>query len=147
MFKRGLVLSMLLSLAACGGVDPNSPLGQRKALFKQMLNVSEDLGGMLRGRIKFNEELFAEKALLLDELSRQPWQHFESADDQSKSSAQDDLWQKKERFMQLARELEGTTARLVESTVQMPLNPEVLAVRVDLVEKACENCHQEFRVY
>jgi cytochrome c556 len=38
-----------LTLSACGGVDPNSPLGQRKAIFKQMLKTGEDLGGMLRG--------------------------------------------------------------------------------------------------
>jgi len=145
--RTGVLLFIFMFLAACGGVDPNSPLGKRKAAFKQMLNVSEDLGGMLRGRIKFDEQAFVEKAALLDEVSRLPWQYFEEAPDADKSSARDDVWQEKERFMELARELEGTTARLVQSTVQQPLNPDVLATRVDLVEKACENCHQEFRVY
>lgn len=147
MFRSGVLLLMVMLLASCGGVDPNSPLGKRKAAFKQMLNVSEDLGGMLRGRIKYNEELFVEKAKLLDQVSRLPWQYFEEESDASNSSARDDVWQEKERFMQLARELEGTTARLVESTVQQPLNIDVLATRVDLVEKACESCHEEFRVY
>ncbi len=43
-----------LTLAACDRVDPNSPLGQRKAIFKQMLKTSEDMGGMLRGRLPFD---------------------------------------------------------------------------------------------
>ena len=76
MLKRGLLLAVVLSLGACGGVDPNSPLGKRKAIFKEMLSVSEDLGGMLRGRIKYNEAVFGEKAIEIDRLSKTPWQHF-----------------------------------------------------------------------
>lgn len=147
MFKRGVVLVMVMGLAACGGVDPDSPLGKRKAIFKEMLNTSEDLGGMLRGRIKYDEALFIEKAIHLDDISRQPWQHFPTAKEDGKTSARDDVWQRQERFQELARELEATTARLVESTTQPPLNKSVLAIRVQAVEDSCESCHQEFRVY
>lgn len=145
--KRGFLLAMVISLAACGGVDPNSPLGKRTAIFKEMLSVSEDLGGMLRGRIAYDEALFVEKAAALEALSKEPWQHFPTVKDDAKTSARDDVWQKQERFQELARELEGTTARLVESTTQAPLNESVLALRVQAVEDACESCHQEFRAY
>lgn len=147
MFKRGVVLAMIMGLTACGGVDPDSPLGKRKAIFKQMLNTSEDLGGMLRGRIQYDEALFVEKALLLDDLSKQPWQHFPTVKEKGKTSARDDVWQRQERFQELARDLESTTARLVESTTQQPLNKSVLAIRVQAVEDSCESCHQEFRAY
>jgi cytochrome c556 len=145
--KRGFLLAMVLSLAACGGVDPDSPLGKRTAIFKQMLNVSEDLGGMLRGRIAYDEQLFVEKAMELDTLSQQPWQHFPTVKDDDKTSARDDVWERQERFQELARVLEGTTARLVASTTELPLNQSVLSVRVQAVEDACESCHQEFRAY
>lgn len=147
MFKRGVVLAMIMGLTACGGVDPDSPLGKRKAIFKQMLNTSEDLGGMLRGRIQYDEALFVEKALLLDDLSKQPWQHFPTVKEDDKTSARDDVWQRQERFQELARDLESTTARLVESTTQQPLNKSVLAIRMQAVEDSCESCHQEFRAY
>jgi hypothetical protein len=76
-FKRiSVVLLACLTLSACGGVDPNSPLGQRKAIFKQMLKTGEDLGGMLRGRIPFDGPKFAEGAVKLDALSHEPWKHF-----------------------------------------------------------------------
>lgn len=101
--KRGFLLAMVMSLAACGGVDPDSPLGKRTAIFKQMLNVSEDLGGMLRGRIPYDEQLFVEKAMELDALSQQPWQHFPTAKDDDDSSARDEVWQRQERFQELAR--------------------------------------------
>ncbi len=145
--KRGLLLAVVLSLGACGGVDPNSPLGKRKAIFKEMLSVSEDLGGMLRGRIKYDETLFVEKAIQLDTLSKTPWQHFPSIKEDEKTSARDDVWQQQERFQELARELEGTTARLVASTTEPPLNESVLALRVQAVEDACELCHKAFRAY
>ena len=145
--KRSVLLAVVMSLAACGGVDPNSPLGKRTAIFKEMLSVSEDLGGMLRGRIAYDEPLFVEKALELDTLSKQPWQHFPSIKDDEKTSARDEVWQKQERFQELARELEGTTGRLVASTTELPLNKSVLGVRVQAVEDACESCHKEFRAY
>ena len=145
--KRGFLFAMMLSLTACGGVDPDSPLGKRTAIFKQMLNVSEDLGGMLRGRIPYDEQLFVEKAMELDALSQQPWQHFPTAKDDDDSSARDEVWQRQERFQELARALEGTTGRLVASTTERPLNQSVLRVRMQAVEDGCESCHQEFRVY
>ncbi|MBS7326267.1 MAG: cytochrome c [Thiopseudomonas sp.] len=146
MLKYFVAAAALLVLAGCGGVDPNSPEGKRKAAFKQMLNLSEDMGGMLRGRLKFDEQQFAEKAALLDDVSRQPWQYFETASD-SKTAAKDDIWQQKERFLQLARELENTTVVLRESAKQQPANTDTLGVRIDQVEKACESCHQAFRIY
>ena len=41
-FKPILLGVVALALVACNGVDPNSPLGKRQALFKQMLKTSED---------------------------------------------------------------------------------------------------------
>ena len=99
-FKRlTVVVLACLTLSACGGVDPDSPLGQRKAIFKQMLKTSEDLGGMLRGRIKYDEALFIEKAVRLDALVKTPWQHFPSIKEEEKTAARDDVWHQQERFL------------------------------------------------
>lgn len=147
MLKYIMAAAALLVLTGCGGVDPDSPLGKRKALFKQMLNTSEDMGGMLRGRLVFDEQQFKDKAVLLDEISRQPWQYFDNSDNSGKSGARDAVWQQQEKFSQLARELEASTERLLQTLEQAPLNKDAVALRVDLIEKACENCHQEFRVF
>ena len=147
-FKLGLVALSALLLTACdSGVDPNSPVGKRKAAFKEMLNVSEDLGGMLRGRIVYDEQLFIEKATYLDELGRTPWQYFPELPEADKSSAKADVWEQQEKFKNLAREMEQATANLVASTQAKPVITSALKQRMQAVEDSCESCHQAFRAY
>ncbi|HSC83945.1 MAG TPA: cytochrome c [Pseudomonas sp.] len=146
--KIVLLLIAVLGLSACGGVDPNSPLGKRQAIFKQMLKTSEELGGMLRGRVPFDGVRFAAGAKQLDELAHQPWQHFPQVREaEGDSDARDEVWQRQERFQQLARELESATGALAAVAPQQGLKAETLAPLVQRVEDGCEGCHKEFRVY
>ncbi|MDD1975716.1 MULTISPECIES: cytochrome c [Pseudomonas] len=146
MLKRlSVVLLAYLTLTACGGVDPNSPLGQRKTLFKQMLKTSEDLGGMLRGRLAFDSQKFADGAVKLDTLSREPWKHFPQVREDDETSARPEVWEKQARFEDLARQLEAATAELVAVTRTQPLKAADLAAPTDKVEAACKACHTEFR--
>ena len=146
--KKLLILAACMGLAACGGVDPNSPLGKRQAIFKEMLHTSEDLGGMLRGRINFDEQRFATGATKLDQLSRQPWQHFPQAQEgDSDSAARDEVWQRQERFQVLVRELEASTGQLAGAVKSRPFTSQTMAPLVQKVEDGCEACHQEFRAY
>ena len=143
----GAALFAVVVLAGCERVDPNSPLGKRTAIFKEMMKTSEDLGGMLRGRLAFNEEKFVAGAAHLDALTQQPWQHFPQVRDSDDSQARDAVWQRQERFNELARAQEAATAALVEATAQRPLDPASLAAPVQRVEDACKACHNEFRAY
>lgn len=145
--KLKALLCCCVLLTACGGVDPNSPLGQRQAIFKQMLKASEELGGMLRGRVPFDGARFATGAKQLDELAHQPWQHFPQVREEDSSDARDEVWQRQERFQQLARELEAATGALATGSAQPVLKTESLAPLVQRVEDGCEGCHKEFRVY
>ncbi|RJG12444.1 cytochrome c [Pseudomonas cavernicola] len=145
--KLSLALLACLTLTACGGVDPNSPLGKRQAIFKQMLKTSEDFGGMLRGRIPFDGARFTAGAIKLDSLSQQPWQHFPQVKETDKTSAKPEVWESQARFQELARQLEGATAALVVATTQQPLDPVKLGPPVQAVEDACETCHKAFRTH
>ncbi|WP_394235177.1 c-type cytochrome [Pseudomonas anguilliseptica] len=149
MKSRYLLVPLLaLTLAACGGVDPNSPQGQRQTIFKQMLKVSEDLGGMLRGRIPFNEQRFVSGVAELDQLTRTPWQHFPQVREEGEESrAKDDVWQRQARFQELARAMEASTAALLAATATQPLKPEALTAPVQRVEGSCKACHEEFRAF
>lgn len=145
--KLLVILLAGFSLTACERLDPNSPLGQRKAIFKQMLKTSEQLGGMLRGRFSFNEAGFVAGASSLNALVSKPWQHFPQVRDEGKSSAKDEVWQNQQRFNELARQLEMRSADLLAATAQKPLTPNALVAPLNQLEAACKACHQEFRDY
>ncbi|CAI8721916.1 Cytochrome c [Pseudomonas sp. IT-P253] len=143
--KLSVVLLACLTLSACGGVDPNSPLGQRKAIFKQMLKTGEDLGGMLRGRIPFDGPKFAAGAEKLDALSHEPWKHFPQVREEDHTSAKDNVWQQQARFQEMARNLEGATGELVMTSKVEPYKVSNLGPAVQKVEDACSACHKQFR--
>ena len=149
MKSRYLLLPILaLTLVACGGVDPNSPQGKRQAIFKQMLKTSENLGGMLRGRIAFDAERFASGAVELDRLTRTPWEHFPRVQEEGgETRAKDDVWLRQERFQQRAREMEASTAALVAASSAKPLRRDPLAAPMQRVEDSCKACHEEFRAF
>ena len=140
-----VVVLACLTLTACGGVDPDSPLGQRKAIFKQMLKTSEELGGMLRGRIPFDGPRFTEGAIKLDALAHEPWKHFPQVKETAQTSATDDVWQKQARFQELARQLEAATGELVIASQVQPYKASNLTPAVQKVEDTCSACHKEFR--
>ena len=139
-------LVAVMALAGCDRIDPDSPLGKRKAIYQQMLDVKEEMGGMLRERLEFDPEQFTRDAVKLDQLSRQPWQHYPEAKE-AQSDAKADVWQQQERFNEMARELEARTAALVAVTVEQPVTAVSVAPTFKQVEDACEACHKEFRAY
>ncbi|WP_341961417.1 cytochrome c [Pseudomonas sp. RC10] len=141
----GLMLMVGVMLSACSGEDPNSPLSQRKAIFKQMLKTSEDTGGMLRGRLPFDGPKFAEGALKLDALAHEPWKHFPAVKESEHTSAKDAVWERQARFQELARALEARTGELVIATQTLQLTPANMIPPMNNVEDACDACHKEFR--
>lgn len=140
-----LIVAAALLLSGCNGPDADSPLAQRKAVFKQMLKTSEDIGGMLRGRLPFDGPAFAAGAVKLDALSHEPWKHFPAVKESEHTSAKDAVWQKQARFQTLARALETRTGELVVATEQLQLTPANMIPPMNNVEDACDACHKEFR--
>jgi len=118
-----------------------------QAAFKEMLKVSEDLGGMLRGRIPYDESAFISGASELERLSHEPWQHFPEVADDERSKASAEVWQRQEQFQKMARDLEQATAALVQATTAPPLRRSELEPAVQAVEDSCEACHKAFRAY
>jgi cytochrome c556 len=144
--KLCIAMLGILALSACGGVDPNSPLGQRKAIFKEMLKTSEDMNGMLNGRVAFDGQRFSDAAVKLDALAQEPWKHFPQVKEADHTSAKDDVWQKQERFQVLVSSLEAATGELKGVAAAKP-TAAVLAPSLSKVQAACEACHKEFRAY
>ncbi|KAF1053528.1 MAG: Cytochrome c' [Stenotrophomonas maltophilia] len=136
------------ALAGCHRLDPNSPLAKRQVIFKQMLHTSEDMGGMLRGRVDFDAQKFRADAVQLNQLAGQPWQYFPTAkptEQDGDTRARDEIWQRQLEFQADAKTFQHAAAALEANTREGTLTPE--GVRKDLaaVEDACEACHKKFR--
>jgi cytochrome c556 len=103
---------------------------------------------MLRGRLPFKTERFAEGAVELDRLTATPWQHFPQVrEDGGESRARDEVWQRQARFAELADAMQVSTAELVQAASVRPLKRSELAAPMQRVEDSCKACHEEFRTY
>ena len=147
MNPRALILLVVacLTLCACGGVDPNSPLGKRKSIFKQMLHTSDDMNSMLLGSVPFDSAQFLVSAVKLDELAQLPWQHFPKVREEDHTNAKPEVWERQARFQELAQALEASTARLVIASRAQTSDATALDAPLQDVEGRCKACHLEFR--
>lgn len=96
-----VVLLAGVALSGCHRMDPNSPEAKRQAIFKEMLRTSEDMGGMLRGRLPFDAEKFRAGSAKLHQLADQPWQYFPSpkaGEEGEDTRAKDEVWQRQQEF-------------------------------------------------
>ena len=104
--------------------------------------------GVVVGRvadIQFDAQTFELQAQQLEQLSGQPWQHFPAVRDEGDTAAKAEVWQRQERFQELAQALQARTAELAQASQIKPLTAESIEPVQAKVEAACKACHQEFR--
>ncbi len=141
-----VVLACLL-VSGCRGADPDSPEARRQAVFKQMLVSSEELGGMLRGRLAFKPERFAEGARELNALAARPWQYFPPPAGDERSTARPEVWEQHARFEAFAQQLQVATEALQSAAGRPQGSVDQLQPALGRVEAACKRCHEAFRAY
>ncbi|SHL30331.1 c-type cytochrome [Phytopseudomonas punonensis] len=141
-----VVLASVL-LNGCGGADSDSPEARRQVVFKQMLLSSEELGGMLRGRLAFRPERFAECARELNNLAALPWQYFPSPEGDERSTARPEVWDQHARFEAFAQQLQVATEALQLAASMPQVSVDQLQPALWQVEAACKRCHEAFRAY
>lgn len=138
------ILAIGAGLAGCDRLDPNSPLAQRRKVFKEMTKTRERLLAFAKGRQRFDADTAIHDAQQLQALAQKPWQFFpEVMQADSVGHAKDSVWQEPEKFKRLAHALEDATGALATTAQERSLD--TLKPAVFRVEKACSNCHEEFR--
>lgn len=136
-----------LALVGCGGpADPDSPEGKRQAVFKQFLQHSEPMGGMLSGRVPFDGQALAGHAEGLAELVEAPWDYFpEPGDSRQRNAALTDIWQQPDAWQQAIADYRQAVADLLVVTREGVDSPEQVAAPVAAVQQGCKGCHDGFR--
>lgn len=144
-----LCLPVLLALAGCGNqqADPASPEGQRQALFKEFLQHSEPMGGMLSGRLAFDGEAFASHAGQLSVLADAPWAHFPDpdSDNPQPNAALPAVWSDAEGFAARIEQYQAAVAELNLVTQRGVEAPEQVSSAMQEVQQACKACHDGYR--
>lgn len=147
-FKLLGVTALSVLLVACGGqtADPDSPEGKRQALFKQMLNNSEPLGGMLSGRLDFDADNFAMHVERLVDLADAPWEYFpEPGDSHQPNAALPSVWSDAAGFTTAIENYQQSLTELARVTAIQGDDPDALLAPLSKVQQACSSCHDDYR--
>lgn len=136
-----------LALTGCSNeADPDSPEGQRQAIFKQFLQHSEPMGGMLRGRLAFDGDAFAHHTQALAESADSPWLLFpEPGDTRQKNAARPEVWSDPQGFSQAIDRYQEAISDLATVTAQGVDSPEQVDELFNAVQQSCKSCHDSFR--
>ena len=142
-----LLVVLGLTLTGCSNeADPDSPEGQRQATFKQFLQHSEPMGGMLRGRLEFDGEAFAGHARALAESADAPWALFpEPGESRQKTAALPKVWSDPQGFAQAIDRYQQAVADLAAVTAAGVTSPEQVDTSFTAVQQSCKGCHDNYR--
>ncbi|MCL5042945.1 MAG: cytochrome c [Gammaproteobacteria bacterium] len=146
--KLFVLTSLSILLTACGSqsADPDSPEGQRQAAFTRMLNSSEPLDGMLRGRLAFDADIFAAHVQRLVELADVPWEHFpEPGDSRQPNAARPSVWSDAAGFAAAIEQYQHAVSELAAVTAEQGDDPDALRAPLTAVQQACRGCHDDYR--
>lgn len=133
-------------LAGCGGdwddAHPGQPVTQRRALFRKIASVTEQMGLVLRDRKDYDPQEFAHNARELHTLSTAPWAHFPPGSDYSPSHALPAVWARAEDFRKHQQDFEGATAQLDAAASAQDMAR--IRSAHDAVIRSCRACHEIF---
>jgi cytochrome c556 len=98
---------------------------------------------MTNNRIPFDAKTAAEDAEALVTLTKLPWIGFVEGTDKGDTGAKPEIWKDKSKFDNLARRMQDEVVKL--NAVAKTGNPEQIKNAVNTVDKACTDCHDDFR--
>ncbi|QSI76738.1 MULTISPECIES: cytochrome c [Niveibacterium] len=139
-----LLVLMLAGVAGCDRVDPNSPVAQRRKVFKEMTKAREHLLAYVKEKQDYDADAAIRDAEALQRLSRQPWPLFPEMKQASEvGRAKDAVWQQPEAFHQLAKQVQDDADALLEASRKRSLD--AIKPAASRLEQTCTRCHDQFR--
>lgn len=138
-----ILLPLLAGVAGCDRIDPNSPVAQRRKVFKEMTKTREHLMEYVKAKKDYDADTAIREAETLQRLSRQPWAYFPEMKGGDAGRAREDVWQHPEAFHQLAKQIQDDADALVAASHQRSLD--ALKPATKKLEQTCTRCHDQFR--
>jgi cytochrome c556 len=102
------------------------------------------MGAVVRGNQPYNREDFLRNAVLVETLSKLPWDSFLLAgSDKGQTQMKSEALENKGKFEVAAQNLETEMAKLVSAANSGDFN--AIKAQFGAVGKSCKNCHSQFR--
>jgi cytochrome c556 len=93
--------------------------------------------------VPFNAQVVQRNAGFLDNLSRMPWDGFDTTTQGEKSRALPAIWKESDKFKEASSRFENETAKLYE--VSRGGDEAAVKAQIGAVGKTCAGCHDNFR--
>ncbi len=139
-----ILVAVVLGGAYAQFAKPEYAIKYRKSVMFLMAQHFGRMGAMVKEKIPYNQEVFARNAMLVETLSRLPWEAVmvpgtDTGDTTLKSSA---LVQQAE-FKEVSQTFETQTTKLVSAAQ----SGDFIGIKTQFGEvgKSCKACHTQFR--
>jgi cytochrome c556 len=139
------VACLLLACSDAGkDTHPDQLVSKRQAIFKKFTKALEPMGLVARERNDYIKAEFVANAQALQELSKQPWVYFSAEGNYQPSRAKPEVWTQADDFKKAQTNYLSAVDQLVAVSGSADLP--VIKNAVDVVQKSCKTCHDQFRL-
>jgi cytochrome c556 len=138
-----LALGAGYALTAFSQGKPETLIKQRQAVMTLHWKYFGPLLAMARGRAAYDANVVARNAGYLETLSKMPWSDFDPSTKNVKSPALPAIFTEPAKFKQAQDQYQAEIAKLV--TVSKTGDEASVKAQIGAVDKACGNCHDNFR--
>ena len=150
MKKLLVILICLVFIAGAIGAayaqfaKPEYAIKYRKAVMFLIAQHFGRMGAMVKEKIPYNQEVFARNAMLVETLSRLPWEAvMVPGTDTGDTTLNTSAFVQQAKFKEVAQTFETQTTKLVSAAQ----SSDFIAIKTQFGEvgKSCKACHTQFR--
>lgn len=123
---------------------PEVAIKYRKSVMFLMAQHFGRMGAMVKEEIPYNQEVFAQNAILVETLSRLPWEAvMVPGTDKGDTTLKASVFEQPSEFNQAAQTLQAQTGKLVSAAQAGDFT--AIKMQFGEVGKSCKACHEQFR--
>ena len=138
-----LALGTGYALIAFAQVKPETLVKQRQAVMTLQWKYFGPMYRMAQGKVPYDANVVTLNAGYLEALSKMAWTDFDPSTKNAKSPALPAIFAEPAKFKQAQERFQGEVAKLV--AVSKTGDEASVKAQIDAVNKACGNCHDNFR--
>jgi len=150
MKKRLIILFCFVFIAGAIGsayaqfAEPEHAIKYRKAAMFLIAQHFGRMGAMVKEKIPYDQEVFTENAMLVETLSRLPWEAvMVPGTDTGDTTLNSAAFTQPAKFKEVSQNFETQTAKLLSAAQSGNLNS--IRTQFGEVAKSCKACHSQFR--